>query len=288
MRDEVELESSPLQSNMKLIIDGIKTFKGHESGNPFRRVSSDLFNHILSFSDSPSLSFCSAVCKKWRASVLQSSELFRIFEMNGASGNITAGINLFSSRSGNSLRCIKVGIKNKVNQEARALLESSILPSLGTIKELSVAHHGDLCEMILDIASHSPAIKLISSTRMDANDAFCYPSPTGRYLQWRPSHQVKLQTLVWEAGGDNIKCDEMLLSSLQDAIVVRITSYTVTSGFLVQLLSSNARLHTIRIPLTLDQEVSEMPASLHLPSAPSFIAVALPGSGTAFSSNSRF
>lgn len=264
LEDDQEKVISLTEQNLKDLKRSMGRFQAIETGDPFRRVSGDLFLQMASFFDSPSIALSMACCKKWKFSMEGYKEIFRSVRMSGKGTNIAAGIKFFSQRCGNSIRRIDIGIKDYSYESADEELEAAISPSSLTLQDLWVHHPGDHCRLIIKIASKCPSLKILSSTSMPLTLKFAplslssYPLP----LPFKPI----LQELNWNAGGDSLIVADELLNSLESARRVIVNSRLVTPRWLVALLSSaSSTLVEVRISGFIDQDVDEIPTSLDLP-----------------------
>lgn len=88
----------------KLIKDVRDIKQRREPKLPFDRISPHLFLKIFSFADAQSLVRSTEVCTAWKDSILESSELFRNFEMEGKECLILTGLERFSIRYKKSMK----------------------------------------------------------------------------------------------------------------------------------------------------------------------------------------
>lgn len=233
--------------------------KDRQLKSPFKRLSAELFVETMRFTDSPSLAISSSVCKSWNKSILESTDLFRHFEMEGKVSNIIKGIKSFGMRSGNSIKSIDLKIGTEATSGEQDQLQESMTPSSGTLKSLSVSHEGDLSELILKVASDCTELKSLISNKAGAENS---PHPASLSdpclafpLPWKP----KLQTFDWQAGGNGLICDDALLGHLQDCRGISLCSQGVQPAWAIKLFSSNSKLVKVEIPWIEDETVTDIP-----------------------------
>jgi len=131
----------------------------------FGRVTPEVFIKVLFLCNSPAIAKFSQVCKIWQVPILATPDLFRNFEMEGNFESLIAGLEAFSKKCGHSLRTITIGINRTLDEDEKARLEAAILPSKTTLKLLSIASQGDICQLIMRVASKCDSLKLLCSTR---------------------------------------------------------------------------------------------------------------------------
>lgn len=257
------ITSHLVDSDYLVLKDDIQKAKDRQLKSPWKRLSSELFAETMEWCDSPSLINFSSTCKLWKESITKNQTLFQHFKMEGKPLSIMKGLDFFGKRSGNSLKSIDLTFGTKVREQDEITLFHSISPSSETLKLLSIAHHGELSETILDIASECPQlVSLISVTtgkldliqRSFKEPGLPFPTP------WKP----KLQTLVWKAGGNIIVCDDSLVKPLQSCKQITLATSGMSPAWLVKLLSSSSDLVTAEFPWLQDEVVADIPM-LNLP-----------------------
>lgn len=238
--------------------DEIAKSKDRQLKSPFERLSPELFVQTMSLLDAPSVAIGTSICKSWNKSILESKRPFRHFEMEGQVSNIMKGLDVFGEKSGHLLTSIDLKIKEEVTDSEKEQLQDLILLSCGSLRSLSFAHNGELCEFIVRIASQCPALTVLSSTKFSGDRIFIFAVPRIRTISFLPSWKAKLRTLIWNAGGESLLCDDALVDRLQEATHVFISSHGIKSSFIVKLLSSNSSLVQLRLPWTKGEEVQGM------------------------------
>lgn len=259
IEDEDDEESSPISDDqLENLIVAVCSSKNEESKISINnRLPSELFISAMEFADSPSLVMACSTCRSWRESILEATNLFGHFRMEGEASNIAKGINAFNARSGNSVRSIELVVKDRPLEPQE--LRDAILASSKSLETLSIRHQGDLCLLILEVAADCPLLQDLYSLRVGKGALYAGPLSSRASIKLPANFKLKLRNFHWNSGSEGLVWDDTLQKSLENAREVILCSYGISPSRVVQLLSSNSELVKLGIPWMEDDYVEEIP-----------------------------
>ena len=192
-----------------------------ELASRFGRMSPDICLRIFSHVDSSLLISSTRVSRSWSEAIQGCTELFHKFEMDGKGEQICEGLELFNGKSKNSeIQSIKLKVKDELSSDPKVELGESIRQSFETLETLSVAHQGDLEEMLVGVVGEDcHSLKVLEITRVGLENALPSPRPysyLSSTVQFATSWRARLDTLVFKAVDFHLECNEDLLGILQD------------------------------------------------------------------------
>jgi len=212
-----------------------------------KRISQDLFLKVLSFCTAPSIARSIQVAKPWRDLAKKSSEMFRVFEMEGRGDSVSAGLEEFNRRCRNSIVNVKIKLQNKLSTQEKIRIHDVIVLSSKTIKYLSLSHQGH-SRLVARIAAQCPSLKLLCNLELDGQGVLYSESSNVKIVKFSSAWTASLDKLVWKAASASLICDDDLIERLRDAREVTVHSSKVSSLCVVKLLPSASKLVSFEAP----------------------------------------
>jgi hypothetical protein len=225
-----------------------------------RKLLPEILSQVFSLFDCPTLATSVKVCKSWRSIIFKSTQIFQHFEMEGNCREIIQGIKWFNLQSHNSIQTLRLRIQDPIRSvNEKKALEDVMKLNIQHLREITVSHHGELGKMIFDLANQCPNLSSLSSKRYENENRLHPPTPDSQIVKFDPLSFKQIRKLEWMCGSLNISGDGGLLKVLGNAQVVHLGSSEIKANWLINLLSTNKNLRSVRMPWIFTDMIKEMP-----------------------------